>query len=143
MTKLERSIWVVIVAAALFGCGSNNNSNSTIEEGGASGSIVVHVSDGNPVSQPLYIWSDGSLSNFASDLKVARKSATNVPVWEIQSTNPSQDLIQAPWQHGTGSSSGTVLVNDEPNLEADVWYVLTVTKVSPSSSGTREFRIKP
>jgi hypothetical protein len=143
MTKLERSIWVVIVAAALFGCGSNNNSNSTIEEGGASGSIVVHVSDGNPVSQPLYTWSDGSLSNFAVDLKVARQSAPNVAVWEIQSTNPSQDLIQAPWQQGTSSSSVIVKVSTETNLEADVWYVLTVTKVNPSSSGTRQFRIKP
>jgi len=143
MTRLGRSVWAVIVVAILFGCGSDNNSNSTIEEGGAGGSIVVHVSDGNPVSQPLYSWSDGSLSNFASDLKVARQSAPNVAVWEIQSINPSQDLIQAPWQHGTASSSVIVKASTEPNLEADVWYVITVTKVNPSSTGTREFRIKP
>jgi len=142
MTIYRPLVGMSILLALLFGCGSNNDSNNSVEEGAPGGSIVVHASDGNPTSQPVYTWLDG-LSSSANDLKVARQSNTGTAVWEIRSANPSQDDITSPWQHGQ-TSGGTVveIASSETSLQTDVMYIVTVTN-SSGHSGSREFRIKP
>lgn len=124
-----------------MGCGKDSNVNTHIEEGKSAGSIIVHVSDGDPISRPIYTWSEGT-DNTVTRVKVARTTNTNISVWEVRSTDPSQDSIQSPWQHATATSFAFQTAGTEIDLDTDIWYRVTVTKAD-LHTGYREFRIKP
>jgi hypothetical protein len=141
MIRVLRPIVLLIFLAILSACGMDKNANTTVEEGRVTGPFVVNVSDGDPVSQPTFDWSEG-LSRDAMDLVVAETSASNVPVWEIRSSVPSEDAIKSPLQYGTVDISVSEFVKTQSDLKTDVWYTVTVRRTS-GNSGTREFRIKP
>lgn len=137
--------FIAFIAAGFLivvGCGNNNDTNSTIDEGSASGNIIVYVSDGNPSTQPIYSWqSTFDNSTNAEQISVARTSDLNTPVWGIHSTNVNSDLIQSPWQHGTTGGFVTQFASSEINLTVGVKYRVTVTKAGGSPEGYREFTV--
>ena len=127
------------------GCGQDENLNPNIIEGAAGGSALLHVSDGNPISKPLYSWSDITNpidSNTAMQIQVARTSELDTTVWGVISSDPNQNLIQSPWPHGTSTSSVAPTINTEPDLQTNIEYRVTVTKVD-GTFGYREFTILP
>jgi len=127
-----------------IGCGKDHNSNTTIDEGAAGGSISVHVSDGDPKSRPIYTWSDGSLditSTMAMEVKVARTSSST-PVWAVLSLDASQNSVQSPIQHDTTQAGTTRTANSELDLETNITYRVTVTKAD-HTFGYREFTVLP
>jgi hypothetical protein len=130
------------------GCGRDKNVDTNIDEGAVGGSISVHVSDGNPASRPIYTWSDGSTdttANMATRVTVARVDDLNTLVWGVSSPTV-QDNIQSPVTHGTVPVNATPLDtggNEELDLQTDVWYRVTISKVPPGPAGYREFLIKP
>lgn len=140
-----RFISLFMIGFFLFiGCGLDENVDTNIEEGAATGLLSVHVSDGDPLSKPIYTWSDAAGAT-AVDVKVARVADLNATVWELQSNDPTLDYIQSPVTQGVNQSSNTFMpaVNSpEPDLQTDVWYRVTVTKAD-NSTGYREFLIKP
>lgn len=147
MRRLVRFVsFAAVLSIVLSGCGKDQNTNTNIDEGAAGGSISVHVSDGDSLSKPIYTWSyllpDGSSDTSAMKLKVARVSDLNTPVWEVQSS-AAQDNIQNPVIHGTVPSNAGPVVETETDLQTNVDYRVTVSKVPPGPTGYREFLIKP
>ena len=129
----------------IIGCGKNPSSSSCIQEGATSGSLIVHVSCGNPEQMPLYTWEDPiSNDSTAENITVARTSDLKTPVWEVQSSSPIQNNLNSPWQQGTGANQ---TVTTETNLTTNIPYRVTITKVdgsgTPTGSGYREFTIEP
>jgi hypothetical protein len=127
----------------LVGCGKANNTNTHIQEGKSGGSLLVNVSDGNPISRPIYTWSDSSNDITAMQLKVARTSALNTAVWEVSSPDPSLNAVQSPIQHATTESGTTQTANSELDLQTDILYRVTVTKADGITSGFMEFTVLP
>lgn len=136
----------MLALLSLVGCGKDENVDTCIQEGAPGGSISVHVSCGNPISRPIYTWSyilpDGSSDTTAMRVTVARVSDLNTPVWEVQSS-AAQDNIQNPVIHGTVPSNAGPVHETETDLQTNVDYRVTVSKVPPGPTGYREFLIKP
>ena len=118
----------------IIGCGKNTDTNTTVQEGAAGGAgIIVHVSDGNPSSQPIYSWTNPDTSTNAEKITVSRTSCTDPLVWGIEATPPGQDGILSPWQQGTYSASVTALSKNEQSLTSSIEYCVTVTKADGST----------
>lgn len=140
--------FVLLVLLLMIGCGKDNNSNTTIQEGKAGGSILVNVSDGNPKTQPIYTWThtllDGNSDITASRVTVVPTTPNNAsPVWDVVDTT-LQDSIHLPVVHGP-SPFGSVqqVTTPELDLQTNVWYRVTVTKGDQTTAGFREFLILP
>lgn len=131
----------VVGSLLLIGCGEDKQIDTRIEEGAFTGTFSVHVSDGNPVSRPVYTWSNGANTD-AMRVTVARVADVATAVWEVQSDNPSLDNIQSPVTHGVSQPSTFESATDERDLQTDIWYRVTVTK-SDFSTASRDFLIKP
>ena len=129
----------------IIGCGKNTSTNSTVQEGKGSGSLIVHVADGNPSIKPLYTWEDSTGDTSAEDIKVARTSDLNTTVWEVQSNQATQNFLGSPWQQGTSSPNSTETITKETDLTINIPYRVTITKVdgsgNPVGSGYREFTV--
>jgi hypothetical protein len=130
----------VLVSFLIIGCGNNSNSNSTIQEGSGNGTIIVHVSDGNPASRPLYTWEDLTNDTTAEKISVARTTALNTPVWGVQSVNFT-DNIQSPWPQGSTTASVSTISTTEVDLKSQIEYRVTITKADGITSGYRNFTI--
>jgi hypothetical protein len=139
--KCGSSIFLVLFL--LVGCGKANNANTHIQEGKSGGSLLINVSDGNPISRPIYTWSDSSNDITAMQLKVARTSALDTVVWAVSSLDPSQNAVQSPIQHATTESGTTQTANSELDLQTDILYRVTVTKADGFTSGFMEFTVLP
>ncbi|MBI3995765.1 MAG: hypothetical protein HY349_07305 [Nitrospirae bacterium] len=132
----------VVGSFLLIGCGEDKNVDTCIQEGAATGLISVHISCGDPVSRPIYTWSEGS-DTTAANVRVARVDPSE-SVWELQSNNPGLDVIQSPVTHGISQANTfePAAGSPEPDLQTDVLYRVTVTRAD-NSTGYREFLIKP
>ncbi|MBI3810958.1 MAG: hypothetical protein HY283_01955 [Nitrospirae bacterium] len=139
----KRGSLIFLALFLLIGCGKANNTNTHIQEGKSGGSILVNVSDGNPISRPIYTWSDINNDITAMKVTVARTSALSTPVWEVSSPNPSVNAVQSPIQHATTESGTTQTANSELDLQTDIWYRVTVTKADILTSGFMEFMVLP
>jgi hypothetical protein len=138
--RMARFIGLFAMGLSLMvGCGKNTDTNTTVQEGGSTGSIIVHVSDGSTTSQPVYSWEIGTDTS-ADQITVARKSDLNTIVWGIQSAPPLTDKIQSPWQHGTVGGSVTTISTTEDKLQSQIEYQVKITKAD-NSFGTRNFTI--
>jgi len=124
----------------IIGCGKNNDTNTTVQEGTCKGPIIVHVSDGQPKSEPIYSWDNG-LVTAADIIAVARTSNLSTPVWEIQSAPPQTNKIQSPWQQGTTSGSVSTIANTEVTLQSQIEYRVTITDQDGVTSGYCNFTI--
>lgn len=128
-----------------MGCGNDSNVNTHIEEGASGGSIIVHVSDGDPISTPVYSWSDNTNDATAMRVVVAPVDDLSALVWDLRSESATVDSIHWPVIHGmtqVGTFEANVN-NPKPDLDSNVWYRVTVTKADIGQSGSREFLIKP
>lgn len=141
--RIFRFIAFFVVGSFLnISCGNNtNNTNSTVQEGASGGNMIVHVTDGDPVSQPMYSWEDLSNNTMAEKISVARTSALNTPVWGVQSVDVTQNLIQSPWQQGTSGGSVSVFSSSEVQLQSGIEYRVTITEAGGTPSGYINFTI--
>jgi len=132
----------VIIFPLLFflGCGKDSNLNLHLEEGAAGGSVLVHISDGDPLTRPVYTWEDISGNKTAYSLKVEQLTPLST-VWEVISPATQENLI-SPVIHAV-SQAGTSNTTVGGDLQTNVWYRVIVTKGDITTNGSREFLIKP
>jgi len=143
---MVKFLWgLLLIPALLMGCGKSNNTNTNVQEGKSGGNILVHVSDGDTISRPLYSWED-PINNDMSAMKieVAQTSNLSSPVWGEQSNDPSKNNIQSPLTQGDpGSSLYAPFVTTDLDLQSNIEYRVTITKADGITSGYREFTIVP
>ena len=126
----------------IIGCGkSNSDINSTVQEGAAGGNIIVHVSDGQPSSQPIYTWEDSNNDTTAEEIAVAKTSDLNTIVWGVHSSNVNNNDIPSPRQQGKTGGFDTAFVTTEITLQSNIEYRVTITKAGGTPSGFRNFTI--
>jgi len=132
----------IIILSLMYsvGCGKDSNVNMHVEEGATGGSILVHVSDGDPLTKPVYTWEDLSGNKTAYSLKVEQITPLT-PVWEVISP-ATQENLTSPVIHAV-SQAGTTDTTTGGNLQTDIWYRVVITKGDIITYGSRDFLIKP
>ncbi|MBI3597710.1 MAG: hypothetical protein HY203_11235 [Nitrospirae bacterium] len=139
--------FIFLIPLLSIGCGKDQNVNTHIQEGASGGTgIIINVSDGNPISKPVYSWFDtnNNSDTTASRVTVAPNSPNNAPpVWDVFDAT-LQNSIHSPVVHGPPPpGSAQQVVNPELDLQTNVWYRVTVTKGNQTTTGFREFLILP
>jgi hypothetical protein len=146
MRKLPALVFVL--STVLLGCGEDPKVDTNIDEGSTGGSFSVNVSEGDTKTRPIYTWSyiaNSVSDNTAYQVTVTRASDTSTPVWEVRALLVQND-IQSYVTHGTVPLNAAPIdtgSNEELDLQTDVWYRVTVTRADLSTTGYREFLIKP
>jgi hypothetical protein len=146
MSLLKRRGLILPAFLLLMSCGNDQNVDTCIQEGSPTGSISVNVSCGDPISRPIYIWSDGNTDPTATRVTVEPVSPSDAPpIWDVLD-GFFQDNIHSYVKHGAAPiGSAQQVVAPELDLQMDVWYRVAIYKapLGTGPTGSREFLIKP